>query len=170
MTHFRGYVRHNLTRCGKVLNRLHRRNRGEILVLALIFLAVGALVVPPELSLAISSQNLVKIKSEQLEMSYAANAGIEYAMSILSNPNGTYSGSYNINGQGTNPSLVDGMAVVVTIGTASLTFPGNNSCYTYPISAQATDPGNGKSHTLQAQAIQVQTPIGNPPYYTVARQ
>jgi hypothetical protein len=142
------------------------------MILALAFFALGLLILTPELSLAAASDKLVSVKAEKLETSYAANAGIEYGLCLLSNPNGTYNGTYKLDGQGSDPAPINGMTVTLTIGSGSPLPNLGNNVYSYPITSQAMDLANGETFTMQAQGVQIQTLLGTPPnqYYEVIRQ
>jgi hypothetical protein len=160
----------------RLIRQIHSDNGGQALILALIFFTIGAILIVPELSLAAGSNNLVKINSENLNASYASNAGVEYGLWVLSNispPGGNYSGTYKLDGQSSDPPMINGMEVTVTIGAGTLQVSLGNNVYTYQISCVSTDPNTGKtSSPLQAQAVQIQTALGMPPnqYYEVLRQ
>ncbi len=130
----------------------------------------------PALSLAADSNKLVNIKTENLSASYAADAGVQYGLWVLSNispPSGNYSGTYRLDGTASDPPTVNGLAVTVTIGPGTLQPSLGSNVYAYPITSLSTDPVTGKTFSpLQAQAVQIQTALGTSPnqYYEVIRQ
>jgi len=159
-----------------LIKQIHTDNRGQILILVMIFFALGSIVLIPALSLAAGANKLVNIKTENLNASYAADAGVQYGLWVLSNispPNGHYSGTYRLDGTASDPPLVNGLAVTITIGAGTLQPSLGNNVYTYPITSLSADPVTGKTFTpLQAQGVQIQTAIGISPnqYYEVLRQ
>jgi hypothetical protein len=157
----------------RLIRQIHTDNRGQVLILVMLFFVLGAILLTPELSLAAGSLKLDNTKGENLNASYAANAGVEYGLWMLSHLSGNYSGTFKLDGQGSDPPIINGLAVTVTIGTGTLQSSLGNNVYTYPVTSVATDPATGRTFApLQAQAVQIQTAIGTSPnqYYEVIRQ
>lgn len=65
------------------LKRLGRREEGNILILALVMLAVGSLIIVPLMSFMATSLNIARSVEQDTQNTYAADAGIENGIAYL---------------------------------------------------------------------------------------
>jgi hypothetical protein len=76
-------MKNYFNRLNKTINRLGRQEKGNILILALIMLAVGSLIIVPLMSFMATGLNIARSVEQDTINTYAADAGIEHGIAYL---------------------------------------------------------------------------------------